>query len=526
MTLNVLPPELLDELCETIETGKDLKVFRLVNKRINDVASRHLWNTKALVIDLNLKKLRSGMEMLEDLKDRCKTSENVRALKIIRLDPRIIERSFTTSEREMMKRSRERLVEVLPQALSALRNLLYAYWKISSDDMPSALNQGEETWRQIVIEPLSQLTQLNTLVLSSDATLGLNLMSLDGFTNLERLTVKGRWNIDAKTLETNLAPLLSKNRKLHSLRLSLRYGSPDFRLLFPETGNEHSGPQLEHLHLDNWRFTVNPTVISRLRNLQSLKLPYSRPTGEYGTIWTAFKEERIYLSEITLHDINTRFLDYLESFTGLEFLVLRCSSLHTDPSLASRLYQTSLPKHRQTLHTIEIGRYSDHLAIGLERAGAFTGFENLFSLSVPLLANDVHPGEGKERDVVTALIVNLIQLPYLEYIKLDGPVEREPALLLDREHLISMERMRRRVVESLERFRLPEKQLPDPGWVPPFLVSTLTPNGHYLDKRQEENGILAFVRERTYDGDDSFVYFNLDNPNDHSGSESDETVGW
>ncbi|KAJ8084967.1 hypothetical protein PM082_003744 [Marasmius tenuissimus] len=525
MILNSLPPELLDELCETIETGKDLKVFRLVNKRINNVASRHLWNTRALVIDLNLQKLRSGMEMLEDLKNRCKTSESVRALKIIRLDPRTIEKSFTTSEREMVKRGRERLVEVLPQALSALRNLLYAYWKISSDDLASPLNKGE-MWRQIVIEPLSQLTELNTLILSSDAPLGLNLMSLGGFTHLEHLTIKGRWNIDAKTLETNLAPLLSNNQKLYSLRLSLGYGSPDFRLLFPEAENEDSGPQLEHLHLDNWRFTVNPTIISRLRNLQSLKLPYGRPTGEYGTIWTAFQEEGIHLAEITLHDINTGFLDYLESFTGLEFLVLRCPSFRTDANLASRLYQTSLLKHRQTLHTMEIGRYSDHLAIGLERAGTFTGFENLFSLSVPLLANDVRPGEGKERDVVTALIINLIQLPYLEYIKLDGPVEREPAPLRNREHLISMERMRRRVVESIERFRLPEQQLLDPEWVPPFLVSTLTPNGHYLDERKGEDGILAFVREKTHDGNDSFVYFNLENPNDHPESESDEPMDW
>ncbi|KAL0574930.1 hypothetical protein V5O48_007031 [Marasmius crinis-equi] len=535
-----LPTEVLQEICYCIGEGRTLKRFRLGSKRINEVVERCLWETRALVIHLNREELRSGMEMLEDLKNRCKTSGYVRALRIESLAPLKVHRyeterqrlsrrvkTYSSSEQDIIVKAWETLTEVLPMALSSLSNLqlvqqwesslsVFTSWRISYQDLEFPFKEiagGMQTWRHTaVLEPLSRITELKTLALYSEAPLGIPLPPLRGFRHLESLTIGGNWAIDKQTVETNLSPMLYDNPNLTSLSLRADLSSPDFSLLFPSP--KGTGPRLRHLHLEEWNFTVTPTVLPHLRHLRSLELPYGFFGDKlYDTIWPPFQGHAIHLTQITVNVIDSQFLDYMESFSGLEVLVIKC---YTENELASRLYEVSLPKHRDTLHTIELTAWDDQseLAIGLPNSGTFSSYEKLVSLSVVVLAEDIKPGQGLEHDVVTSLITSLLHLRHLTFLKICGVMLRGGPNI-DPADTVIMESARRRAVESLERFRFPKEQLQYADKRPQLLVSTLTPNGHYLVESKDEEGMLVFVRENSHPGNDSFYYYNIENPTWH-----------
>ncbi|KAL0574929.1 hypothetical protein V5O48_007030 [Marasmius crinis-equi] len=524
--MDSLPPETLYQICSCIKESRTLKVFRLVNRRVNGVAERRLWDTRALVIHLNLG---SAMEKLEDLKNigLWETSKYVQTLKIQALVPRRKNndkqnvyrhrRPLTSSERNKVEEAKKKLTEVFPAMISSLPHLHSLYWEIDSEDRGFLFYNN--AMQRAVHDAFSHLAQLRNLVLSVPDSLGpeVPLMPLYGFTHLESLTIRGSWKLDDHTIQTNLFPMIRNNPNLTSFRLGIKYQSLQFHHLLPDY--REAGPQLQQLQLEGVKLNVTPAVIPYIRHLRSLELPWAKNTEV--DIWPVLAREGIQLREIAVHEITSQLLDYIDSICGLEVLVIKC---YSDDGLASRLYDDSLPKHRSTLHRIEIIVWDEcPLAISLRNCDVFRQYEQLVSLSVSILAEDIHPGEGAERDIVASLINNLTHLRKLELIKLTGPVTPGPFKAFDPKAPIELEGARRRAVESVERFRISKNRLPSPHEVPHFIVSTLTPNGHYLVECEEEN-MLMFLRDDSNDGDDSFHYCDLDDKGwrwDQTDSESD-----
>ncbi|KAL0573248.1 hypothetical protein V5O48_008695, partial [Marasmius crinis-equi] len=125
-------------------------------------------------------------------------------------------------------------------------------------------------------------------------------------------------------------------------------------------------------------------------------------------------------------------------------------------------------------------------------------------------ATDINPGKGIEGDIVTALVSRLTHLPELNLVTMLSPPPRNEEISDPSETSVarSLERIRVKTVRCLEAMRLPKSSIPSP--IPPFLVSTLTPNCHYLTESEEDKSVLVFVRENNADGDDSHYFTSLE----------------
>ncbi|EEB98574.1 hypothetical protein MPER_01894, partial [Moniliophthora perniciosa FA553] len=110
-----------------------------------------------------------------------------------------------------VKEALERLPEILPGALCALKGLVSVQWIINKQDQP---------WTQdVVIESLASLPLLAEFEVDTSAKYATPVLSFHKLRQgtLKRLSVKGRFS-DSQNLESALLTLLLHNPNLDELR--------------------------------------------------------------------------------------------------------------------------------------------------------------------------------------------------------------------------------------------------------------------------------------------------------------------
>ncbi|KAL0068477.1 hypothetical protein AAF712_004555 [Marasmius tenuissimus] len=314
--------------------------------------------------------------------------------------------------------------------------------------------------------------------------------------------------------------MFANNPGLITLNLSPWHAGSDhrcsFRLLFGDVTEDTPPRRLEYLHLHGWFVTLPPLAILHFRNLQSLTLPYV--ANRYVALWGVFQREGIHLRDIEMGNVGDEVLDYLESYSGLETLHIKgpeAMPVEEIGRLSGRFYKEALPRHAESLCLLNISMVMDSpFSIGLDNATAFSRLKNLETLDVQLRNSDIRPGEGVNSDVVALLVTALLPLQYFDYLALRPNLPpQDPFTQLQTmiEIRLLREQIRLKIVESLQRFHLPKDRLPrdSEGEIPPFLVNTLTPNGHYLTVNEDDPNVLVFVREDRFDADDSFYFIDV-----------------
>ncbi|KAF9260855.1 hypothetical protein L218DRAFT_931969 [Marasmius fiardii PR-910] len=538
-----LPNELLAEIGYFLETGSEMKTFRLVSKSINEALQRVLWSTRALVINLNRQQLSLEMDKLEDLAQGCSASQYIRFLRIKSVNPNqplfwMEERPYEDNEEDdfvfhneeefvvvgpepaetekMVADAKERLISVLPAALLALKGLRYASLRIAGEDHDAAYTSW---FVQGVIKPLSSHPLLKDLVLVTYPNLSPpTLLPLQDFRHLEKLYILGDWCIWNEHTLSSLSATLFNNPNLIRLKLCTLPDNASFDRLFPEITSQPL--QLRDLHLNGWHILLSAPVIPHLQSLRTLELP-DMLSESYANIWRPLRSSSIHLLEITLYSINNDFLDYLNSYSGLQVLKISIAGIgapETD-ELGKRFFAETLPRHSETLRTLHFATVlEDEWTISLKNVKVFDKCKNLVFLCVGLKASEIHPGGTAEKDVVHSLIARLAQLPSLDVVTFISPPAFLDVIQMSRRGVErQMEMVRRKTVESIEEIRIPKSSVPYP--VPMFVVATLTPNAHYLVESEDEDGVLVFVREEG-EGDDSFYFTDIDHELEYMSSPS------
>ncbi|KAL0562534.1 hypothetical protein V5O48_019553, partial [Marasmius crinis-equi] len=193
------------------------------------------------------------------------------------------------------------------------------------------------------------------------------------------------------------------NRNLTRLKLSSHFDT-SFDDLFEEEPGETKLPplKLHDLHLNGWEMTPTPSVLRHLECLHSLELP-NLCTELYSSIWHPLRSSSVHLRHISVYGINADFLDYMESYTGLEILKISIAGLGFDETdhLARRFYGKSLPTHKESIRTLQMGTVAeDEWTVGLKTVNVFDQYNMLTCLAVGLKATDINPGKGIEGDIV------------------------------------------------------------------------------------------------------------------------------
>ncbi|EEB98146.1 hypothetical protein MPER_02400 [Moniliophthora perniciosa FA553] len=161
--MDKLANELIQEVALQTHDDRDLKSLRLVNRTLSQAVGQVLWNSRPVVVHLNRDTLHDAMTMLYDLKNGCPASTRIRRLKIISLSPpKKLDSpqrytTFNNGEGESVdtpevKEALERLPEVLPGALCALKGVVSVQWIIHKKD---------QAWtRDVVMESLASVALL------------------------------------------------------------------------------------------------------------------------------------------------------------------------------------------------------------------------------------------------------------------------------------------------------------------------------------------------------------------------------
>ncbi|KAL0068471.1 hypothetical protein AAF712_004549 [Marasmius tenuissimus] len=436
--------------------------------------------------------------------------------------------------------------KVFPEALSALTNLRSITWGITGPDQDTVSGDRELIWTHKAFSELWNLPHLNDIVLGTNCQPAIPLPPLHGLRHLQHFTIKGNWRVSDAIVSSSLSPVFANNPGLITLNLSPWHAGSDhrcsFRLLFGDVAEDTPPRRLEHLHLHGWFATLPTLAIPHFRNLQSLTLPYV--ANRYVRLWGVFQREEIHLRDIAMCNVGDEVLDYLESYSGLETLLIKApetTSVEEIGRLSGRLYKEALPRHAESLYLLDIGTIVDSpFSVGLDNAATLSHLKNLETLDVPLRSNDIiiRPGEGADNDVVVCtifprvilhsdqtdslilylcqalLVTTLLPLRCFDYLALHpnlpphNPFMQRHTMIETR---LLKEQIRLKIVDSLQQFRLNKDQLPREldGGIPPFLVNTLTPNGHYLAESKDDPNVLVFVREDRFDADDAFHFIDV-----------------
>ncbi|ESK86969.1 hypothetical protein Moror_3321 [Moniliophthora roreri MCA 2997] len=444
-----LAVELIHELAMQLHDDVDLRSLRLVNKTLGETVGYFLWDTRPAVIHLNRDNLQAGMSMLEDWKCGCEGSTRIRQLKIVSLSPQKElhppQRCITfTGDGEWkmdppepidtleVKEALERLPEVLPGALCALKGLVSVQW---------TLNEKDHLWAQdVVMESLASLPLLARFEVDASTREGVPL-SLHCFPKfrqgtLTRFFVKGGCLVETQehtyTPESAFSTVLLHNPNIIELRLERYWGMRDFQSLIEQIPIDALG--LKSLHLYGWIVKSTPKVISHFRSLHTLCLlndgyPYD--------IWKSMQSAGISLRCLTVEPASSDLLDYLESFSGLKELSILHPDLDEEDSdnLGRRFYQDTLPKHSESLRKLAVVPPHDgSWVIGLDNVDVFDRCDKLCTLTVALKPDDIQPDDC-DLDVVTHLITRLSQMPSIAYVELETVGDRAQ---LSRRKMISL----------------------------------------------------------------------------------------
>ncbi|KAG7090505.1 hypothetical protein E1B28_009618 [Marasmius oreades] len=395
-----------DIILELLPWVDEHKSLRLISKTFNDTMESTFWANRFVVLmATEIKDLEQLLLKLEDMRDNPSSSQKIQKLRF----------EMSIIDRVGMEEVCQKVENVLPEALSKLKGLLWASW--------TDLGWATET----IIQSLASLPLLTELTIDQnnwreEPALNLPLHHFRHGT-LQRLSICTSYQ-DRDEYLSSLSIVLAHNPSLRHLGLT---DSWQFPSTIPLTFNELFQRQsilrplrLESLQLIRWHVQLTPEVIPHLRSLRSLEIPGH---GEsYLTVWKTLQTEKIHLRRISVSLPHAPLLDYLDTFTALEALIVSDAGWLTQKEadrLARRFYQVVLPKHKASLKELSILSGGPYIwNAGEWNLEVFNGYRELRTLHVEICEDDIHATSDPEKHVVAALVKRLVALPKLQILTL------------------------------------------------------------------------------------------------------------
>ncbi|THU83206.1 hypothetical protein K435DRAFT_433241 [Dendrothele bispora CBS 962.96] len=350
-------------------------------------------------------------------------------------------------------KSRERQLEERLGSISVLKNINSVVWHIWSS------SNGYQVYDTAIYKALGSLPSLHHFTLAVPGLTPLILPDL----NLQDLrTLRVQCSIPPSTEEANhyiLDPLLSvinDSPGLSELQLDFRTNHLNDGVAIPPTLGEfftrisvsvslpipgsdarvrtHKSLDLDSLVLRGWNIDFleprGSTAAMHLRKLSKLKILDA--SAVQSTFWRLLEREQVKLREISVKAISRPFLDYLESYNGVEVLEVHPSPNRDDTvgvldsrgcdrcehqNSASQFYQ-AVQKHRRSLKRLSVqGIVRGKWCLGEHSMQAVMACRELRELSVCLDPKFVGQ-PGQRGDVVTMIMYMLTQMTALHVLRL------------------------------------------------------------------------------------------------------------
>ncbi|KAK7033600.1 hypothetical protein VNI00_012837 [Paramarasmius palmivorus] len=296
------PNELVQEIALQLDTGKDIKNLRLVNKTINSAAERVLWTTRHVMIRLSRDSTDAGMAILDECKRGWPAAPLIRKLRIVSLSPEWSPKypwntPTEPEDADVVKSASSRLPEVLPDALRVLKGLVSVQWSSTPND---------ECWiYDAVVEALASLPLLAIIVLGSGHRIPFPPLHKLRNGNIRKFCMRGlRPDVEfQRPFKYSMSELLHHNPNIVELDLggNSSVTSLHFSSLFDEVhGNSI---HLQTLTLGEVSIEPTPKMMSHLRSLHTLHLS-GRHTS-YSELWKALGLAGIALRCLTVYVTTT-----------------------------------------------------------------------------------------------------------------------------------------------------------------------------------------------------------------------------
>ncbi|THU89924.1 hypothetical protein K435DRAFT_968874 [Dendrothele bispora CBS 962.96] len=229
--------------------------------------------------------------------------------------------------------------------------------------------------------------------------------------------------------------LLPQTMSLSSLHLDT--GAWSFSLPLSQVYDEFDHSNLSHLGLMGWPVrTDDLAFLSASSNLTSLELHRVGNGDLSGPVFKLLASNGIKLRRLVTDFVTEKTLDYLESYSGLEVLSLKCHRKFPWIffELAERFYQKTLPLHQDTLLQLDV----QAVFVGLwcfseSNVESIRQCRNLQSLSMNITPQGIHmqpesqlervlfPAHEKDAPNLVRLLLNMINssLPRMQTLYVD-----------------------------------------------------------------------------------------------------------
>jgi hypothetical protein len=182
------------------------------------------------------------------------------------------------------------------------------------------------------------------------------LIPLSLFTNLTKLSVQGRYG---PFVISEIATVIANSSQLRSLvvrYMDISYGDiplPTLSTLFAKIPT-NTTLCLEHLAVSSINATVDQVTLPHLMQLTSFDFRVA-DADIAQSVWTSFRVNNIKLSNVKVGGVVTEeTMVYLSSFSGLNKLNVDLEDSVSTEKVKKRLFEVVLPKHVQSLHTLDI----------------------------------------------------------------------------------------------------------------------------------------------------------------------------
>ncbi|KAK7461716.1 hypothetical protein VKT23_008142 [Stygiomarasmius scandens] len=350
-------------------------------------------------------------------------------------------------------KSRERRLEERLASIAALKNINSVIWHIWSS------SNGYQVYDTTIYKALGSLPSLNQFTL---AVPGLTPLVLPDLNLRDLRMLRVQCSLPPSTEEVNhyiLDPLLSvinDSPGLTDLQLDFRtnhlnpegttpptlgefFTKISVSVSLPIPGSDarvrtHKSLDLERLTLRGWNIDFleprGSTAAMHLRKLSKLRIVDS--SAVQSTFWRVLEREQVRLREISVRTLPRPFLDYLESYSGVEILEVHPSSNRDETvgaldnrgcdrcehqNLASQFYQ-AVQKHRRSLRKLSIQGFTrGKWCLGEHNMQPVMACRELQEL-VACLDPKAIGQAGQRGDVVTMVMYMMTQMPSLRTLRL------------------------------------------------------------------------------------------------------------
>jgi hypothetical protein len=256
----------------------------------------------------------------------------------------------------------------LPTAISELKNMtrfrlvstfvtfgwrpftLIHSWRVTATDPVWLVNSLMQT-----VSRLPQLTELS--VRSSYPNKACIPYGI--FRNLSILSAETSPFGDPTSFPSEMASVIANSPQLRSLSVAhyspLIFDLPILNEIFAKLSTENP-LNLECLYICGMNATVDQLALPHLMHLTSFHFKHWEDSiSIVQRVWTSFRVNNIKLTEVAIKNVITEeTMLYLSSFSGLKRLVLNGTQLDQDPVIHNMLFSEVLPKHVNSLETLEI----------------------------------------------------------------------------------------------------------------------------------------------------------------------------